>query len=174
MEKSATQRLFFALKPDKETVRGIRAVQSLVGAGEGRPVPAERLHATLLFLGNQSDKQRERLCQIASRLRFPACRVSLDRLGHFSKAAVAWLGPGKVPESLQQFQRELRSAMVAEGLEVDEREWRMHVTLYRDLRKRPERIAFGPVEWSLREFKLMESVSDKNGLHYLCRGNWSA
>jgi 2'-5' RNA ligase len=137
-------------------------------------VPPERLHATLLFLGDQSGQHLQMLRDIASTLNFPACQVSLDRCGYFPRAAVLWIGPSKVPPELQAFQAALSESVGGSGICFDERAWRFHITLYRNLRKPPERIEFEPVEWRPGGFQLLESVHDGNGLRYLCRGRWPA
>lgn len=171
---SADHRLFFALQPDRHTLKTLSLIQRRMRADAGRPVPPERLHATLLFMGNQSAATLQRLQKIASLLEFPTCRLLLDRLGHFPRAGVAWLGPSHVPVELEAFQSSLSTAVADIGVAFDERPWRMHVTLYRDLRKRPGRIRFEPVEWPLRGFQLMESIQHGAGLEYRCRGRWPA
>lgn len=165
-------RLFFALKPDEATLAAIGAVQARLGNDNGRVVPAERLHATLLFMGDQSRADLARLRELASGIDFPRCKVVLDRFGHFPRAAVGWLGPNRVPVELEAFQQRLSSAVAGEGISFDDKPWRMHLTLYRNLRKRPERIDIEPVEWPLKCFWLMESVQAKGRLRYLCRGRW--
>lgn len=169
---SASHRLFFALQPDRHTLKALSEIQRRVRADAGRPVPPERLHATLLFMGNQSAATLQRLQEMASMLEFPACRPVLDRLGHFPRAGVVWLGPSHVPAELEAFQSGLSAAVAEAGVGFDEKPWRMHVTIYRDLRKRPGRIHFEPVEWPLRTFQLMESIQDRSGLEYRCRGRW--
>ena len=173
-DASASHRLFFTLQPDRHTLRALSQIQQRVRADAGRPVPPERLHATLLFMGNQSAATLQRLQEIASLLEFPACRLVLDRLGHFPRAGVAWLGPSHVPVELEAFQASLSVAVADAGVGFDERPWRMHVTLYRDLRKRPGKIRFEPVEWPLRGFQLMESIQHGSGLEYRWRGRWPA
>ena len=168
-----TRQLFFALKPDAATRKNIQEIQRCIPQGQGRRVPIERLHATLLFLGNQSEQQFERLKDIAGDLSFPRCSVRLDRCGHFPRAAIVWLGSDSVPPELCDFQDQLRQAIDSAGIEFDTRPWRLHVTLYRNLRMRPETITFEPVEWPLLNFQLMESVHEKSGLKYLRRGHWS-
>lgn len=171
---AVSHRLFFALKPGRQTLEALRAIQQRVDSKTGKPVPSQRLHATLLFMGDQSTANLHRLQDIASRLEFPPCRLLLDRLGHFPRAAVAWLGPNRVPPELAAFQSRLAAAVADAGIDFDEQPWRMHVTLYRNLRKRPARIDFEPVEWPLRSFQLIQSIQDQSGLEYRCRGRWPA
>lgn len=167
-------RLFFALQPDRTTLQALHTLQRCLEPNKGRPVPPERMHATLLFMGDQTTETLNRLLEIASGLELPPCGLVLDRLGHFPRASVAWLGPSRVPPELEAFQARLAAAVAAAGIGFDDKRWRMHVTIYRNLRKRPGRIAFEPIEWPLRDFQLMESVQDRSGLEYRCRGRWPA
>lgn len=168
--RESRHRLFFALQPGPRTCAAIHSIQRQLAGG--RPVPPERLHATLIFLGMQSADTLSGLKTIASSLAFPSCKVLLDRLGHFPGARVAWLGPNKTPAALEDFRRRLAASVSDAGIEFDSRVWRMHVTLYRDLRTRPAIIDFEPVEWPVRGFCLMESLQGKSGLQYLPRGRW--
>jgi 2'-5' RNA ligase len=169
-----SRRLFFALSPDRQTLQAIQSVQRMIPSGKGRRVPDHRLHATLLFLGNQTDARMQRIVEAAAQLEFPICSVFLDHFGSFPRAGVVWLGAFQLPSSLMDFQAQLTRAVESAGIEFDPRPWRMHVTLYRDLRKLPETIRFKPVEWPIRDFQLMESVNSKTGLEYVCRGRWPA
>jgi 2'-5' RNA ligase len=172
--KSPRHRLFFALRPEPDTLQGIVSIQQLLASGRGRPVPRERLHATLLFLGNQEHDEFQQIQETATELEFPICGFTLDRVGHFPRAAVVWLGSNSIPQALQSFQHRLSQALEAAGLVFERRDWRLHVTLYRDLRKRPAKIDFKPVKWSPRRFCLMESVQTREGLLYIERGSWPA
>lgn len=169
---SDSHRLFFALNPDEATRASIQAVRQRLEPRGARPVPPQRLHVTLLFLGNQTGARLRELCGIASGIEFPACEVVLDRVGHFPRAAVAWLGAGGVPAELRQFQEALGEAVLNAGIGFDARPWHLHVTLYRKMRRRPETIEFEPVRWRLRGFELMESMPDHNGHEYRVRGHW--
>ena len=165
-------RLFFALQPPAPTRAAIQSIQQALDGEAGRRVPPERLHSTLLFLGLQSTGALDRLRAIASELSLAPCTVILDHLGHFPRARVAWLGPADVPGELDEFQKRLAGKVAETGIGHDRRGWKMHVTLYRELRTRPGMIDFEPVEWPVRSFCLMESIQDQSGLCYITRGRW--
>lgn len=172
--EDTSHRLFFALVPAGKTQEAIQAVQRRTPKDSGRAVPPERLHATLAFLGNQPGHNLARAKEIASGLEFEPCVLTLDRYGHFPRARVAWLGPSRTPPQLQAFHGRLCTALADAGVPFDDRSWRPHVTLYRDLRTRSEKISFQPVEWRVQDFRLMESVQRNSGLQYICRGRWPA
>ncbi|MDX1556670.1 MAG: RNA 2',3'-cyclic phosphodiesterase [Xanthomonadales bacterium] len=174
--ESPRHRLFFALQPDRETARLIGSVQdqlvAVLNAGKVRRVPPERLHVTLLFLGNQGEEQLGHLVTIASQLEFAPCRLVLDHVGYFLGAGVAWLGGHETPPQLLEFQERLTMNVAEAGIEFDGRPWKPHITLYRNLRTRPETIDFKPMNWHIQDFILMESVQGRAGLRYVARGRW--
>ena len=167
-------RLFFALVPDPATRAAIQSVQRQIAGGSGQAVPADRLHATLLFLGNQSEADLARVRESADRVAFTPCAVTLDRCGYFPRPAVAWLGSRQVPPVLDTFLLRLAAALRSADISFDQKPWKLHVTLYRNLRIPPETIDIEPVVWSLNEFCLLESVQSKAGLQYRHRGHWPA
>ena len=75
-------RLFFALVPDDAVRRRVQELQRQL-AGSGRAVTPANLHVTLAFLGMHEAAVIPDVCDIASRLVFPRCRVVLDCLGQF-------------------------------------------------------------------------------------------
>ena len=172
--KTQGHRLFFALQPGAETLKRITLVQREAAGVGGRATPAGRIHATLLFLGQQSRETLIRLREIAPNLDFPVCSLALDRVGYFPRARVAWLGPSSVPPELETFQARLSHAVDSAGIRFDQRRWRLHLTLYRDLRTPPGRLDFEPVEWRPEGFQLLESIQDRSGLRYHGQGHWPA
>ncbi len=173
-----TRRLFFAINPDAATIEKIQAVQARIEhhlpPGTGRRVPAERVHLTLLFLGKQEEWQLARLTELASRIRLTPCTLTLDHCGHFPRAGAVWLGSRGGPPQLTEFQERLAKNVASSDIEFDARPWKIHVTLYRDLRKRPETINFEPVSWHIDGYELLESMNGPNGLRYHSHGHWRA
>lgn len=165
-------RLFFALDPDVATRRAIQARQRAL-ALPGRPIAGPRLHATLIFLGAQPRECIDELCERAASVDFPPLSVRLDRVGTFARVGIAWLGASRLPAGLPAFREALAATLTAAGFDIDPRPWIFHVTLYRDLRKRPRRMHVDPVDWALSRFVLMESVLEPEGPRYRVRGGWS-
>ena len=162
----AGHRLFFALNPEAGVRQSIVRVQSQIADGKARPVPGERLHATLLFLGNHPEGAINSLIEAASSLECSPATISLDRVGWFPRAGVSWLGASDVPTGLHRLQADLALAVRAVDIEFDGRPWRFHLTLYRKMRKPPATISFEPIRWTIDGFELMESITDSGGLRY--------
>ncbi|MGH8481243.1 MAG: 2'-5' RNA ligase family protein, partial [Nevskiaceae bacterium] len=98
-----TRRLFFALWPDPAlqaaiatAARGV-ARQRAIG---GREIPAERIHLTLLFLGDVTAKAEERLVAAATQVPGRSFHLSLEQAACFYRTRVFWLGPKSTPPRL--------------------------------------------------------------------------
>ena len=168
---SSRHRLFFALDPPDRVRRQVHVLQQRTGA-EGRVVKPEQFHVTLAFLGMQPGDVIPKLCTIASMLTFEPCTVVLDRLGSFRRSGVLWLGTNTIPDPLRDFQQSLIEGVESAGIDRDRKEWKLHLTLYRRLRKPPSIMEIVPVAWPLDGFSLIESVSVNNGVEYHRQGHW--
>ncbi len=137
-----------------------------------RAVPASNFHITLVFLGAVEVQRMPELAGLADRLRFPPCTLVLDRLGAFPRAGVAWLGAAAAPSELLAFQAELAAGLERLGFPADARPWRPHVTLYRKLRNRFEKIPFDAITWPLSGFCLMQSKPGHGAPVYQPIADW--
>jgi RNA 2',3'-cyclic 3'-phosphodiesterase len=151
------RRLFFALWPDSDTRAGIVERREMLGSISRRRVPDHNLHLTLLFLGDQPADRVSDIQLAADPVAGQFSTLMLDRLGWFPGARVAWLG-GEAPAALNLLVDRLKSAMQALDLRFDQRPFRPHVTLFRQVRKRPDLPAIEPLNWPVAEFALIEST----------------
>jgi RNA 2',3'-cyclic 3'-phosphodiesterase len=71
---------------------------------------------------------------------------------------------------LLELERRLWDALTAKGFIREERIYRPHVTLAR--RARPVDAEIGPVEWSVSELALVESLPDGRNVHYEPLRSW--
>jgi len=173
----ASQRLFFALVPDRSTINRLEKVQRTLKSSHGiraRAVNPSLFHVTLAFLGQQSVGILAGLLALASRLEMPACRVQMDCIGSFRRSGVVWLGARKPPPELSHFQGSLQAELEQAGISFDRKPWKFHMTLYRDLRTPLVRMEPDTVSWDLEGFSLMESVSIDRGVKYSQLGHWKS
>ena len=144
-------------------------------AAQPSPVSAENLHLTLLFLGNQPMSQIPLLSQQAERVLDAQATapfaIQLDHLGLFAKAKVAWMAPSQPPEPLLRLEAELRAALAAVGIGVEDRPYRPHVTL---LRKATRLLAgtVTPITLQATALHLYESRSTPDGVRYIQLASW--
>jgi 2'-5' RNA ligase len=158
--KAGTRRVFFALWPDAEVRAAIASRREASGERPGRPVPDHNLHATLVFLGDQSGKLVEGLIDADRPADAAPFSLRLDRFGWFARARVAWLGGPAVPAG-ERLVAELAARVRSSGIEVDRRPWVPHVTLFRNVRRRPSLAPPEPLVWPVARFALVESVPNR-------------
>lgn len=172
MNGSRRHRLFFALDPPPDVRRRIADLQRGL-AVEGRAVPAQNFHVTLAFLGMQPPEVIPAACAVAAGLALPPCDVVFDRLGHFRRAGVLWLGASRIPDELRDFQHDLVGALLEAGIGYDRKPWKFHLTLYRKMRKSPPTMDPIAIRWRLDGFGLIESVSVNRGVEYHAVAAWN-
>ncbi|MCQ8102556.1 RNA 2',3'-cyclic phosphodiesterase [Methylomonas sp. SURF-2] len=164
------KRLFFALWPDEETRRQChRLSQALSHAG--KPVAADNLHVTLVFLGNIDRAEQEALAQAAASLPVQAMELKFDRLCFWKKPAVLCLAAGQCPPPVSTLVAELSLRAERLGIGLDKRPYRPHVTLARKAKNLPD-MTFEPIVWRARGFGLLESVATPAGVEYRLIERW--
>jgi 2'-5' RNA ligase len=175
MKDGSPLRVFFAAWPDLSTRAAIAALahEAAAGAG-GRPAPLENLHLTLAFIG---DVRAERLAALqaigadAARAT-PPFTLTLDRLGGFRDAGIAWLGTTPTPPELDALARRMRGALGAAGFPVDARPFRVHVTLARRCRSRVRAATIAPIAWRVERLTLTASELGGEGSRYRDVAAW--
>lgn len=169
-------RLFFALWPDEavrdELEHWSRELRAVCG---GRPTRPENLHVTLAFLGNVEDARVAQVERAAAEVQPCAASLVLDRPGYWKHNRIAWAGASALPEGLEAFVAELRSALTRSGVAFDaSKAFVSHVTLLRDAREPRPMPALAPIEWRLEGFALVQSLALPRGSRYEVRKSWRA
>jgi 2'-5' RNA ligase len=122
-------RLFFALWPPHETAE---ALARWAGSLEGKPVPAEKIHLTLAFLGGVDPGK---LVTAASRVQAGAFELPIDSAKYWRDNHIVWAGPHEVPEGLRVLVERLHFALFRAEFILERRAFAAHVTLLRKARK---------------------------------------
>lgn len=165
-ETRATDRLFFALFPDRDTAGRIAALAAELRSRHGlrsQPQDVERFHITLVHLGDYDGLPRD----LVGKARDAGRRVAagpfsarFDRAGSFSGR------PGNRPFVLRSsaaetpvthFQQSLWTAMMGAGLGKLAERYSPHLTLLYDDALIPEH-AIEPIDWTAGEFVLVHSL----------------
>jgi 2'-5' RNA ligase len=149
-------RLFLALWPAPEVRQGLAAWRDAWAWSPGaRPVPTERLHLTLHFIGAIA---HERMAAVAAALDVPSPAFDLD----FGRAerwhrGLAVLRPLEVPAALGVLHATLAERLRACELPVEARPFRAHVTLARDAPGATPPAAGPALHWHVHGHALVES-----------------
>lgn len=114
-----------------EAVRGtLEAAQS--GLPAGRPVPAENLHLTLVFLGEHPEPAVEDVHLALQELRAPGFQLRIDGVGMFGGAVPRLLYAGVAPEpGLAHLRKKVARAAREGGITPEGGRYTPHVTLAR-------------------------------------------
>jgi 2'-5' RNA ligase len=138
----------------------------------GRPVSADNVHATLAFVGAWPVPRLPELLAAGAALPGEPMRIALDRQGAFRRAGIAWISASQPPPVLGVLAQALSERLVASGVQLDARPFRLHVTLARRCRGPYESDPVGPFAWDVDALALMESDTRAEGARYRMLANW--
>ncbi len=165
-------RLFFALWPGESVLEALKRTRRVLGIDQGRPVPADNFHVTLLFLGEVDDSAIGDLMKMAAGIEAAPCELVLDRLEHWVRPAVLCLTASEIPVPLAELVERLRRGVRKLGFRPEKRPFRPHLTLARKVRRRVVGREIEPIRWPVREFVLVKSERDSEGSRYTVLARW--
>ena len=137
---------------------------------DGRRVAADNLHITLLFMGNIAAHQRDGLCTTS--ISAPGFSLTLDKLGWWRGPRVIWLAPTTVPAEILSLVSNLAELAADRGIELDNRPYQPHMTLARNITRKPGLPDPAPVHWQVDRFCLVESITSQAGPRYTVLKTW--
>lgn len=151
-------RLFFALWPDADAAQRLaRLAGELAIVAAGRAVPVAKAHLTLAFLGEVAPGRIESAGHAAAGVPFEPFEMSLDCVGWFRAARVAWAGSLSPSPALLGLQADLAARLRAAGFTLEERAFAPHMTLVRNARRAVPGAAIEPIAWRADAFSLVRS-----------------
>jgi len=163
-------RHFFAIWPEAGAARELARVgEALAGLAGGKPMPLEKIHITLAYLGSIDEEKLGTAAAAASRMKGSPIRLSIDTVGSFQRAKVGWAAPSQANPALTRLQSDLAAALSDRGFELEERDFNPHATLVRKVVRPIPRAPTAPVEWRSNAFTLVESTGDGR---YEVRESW--
>ncbi len=161
---SQSHRLFFALWPDNTTRHALTVWQSFLS---GRKTPANNLHMTLIFLGEQPKEKISELSQLMNTISFNTIEFTLDKIGYFSHSQISWAGSQKIPSSVFYLHKQLASALTKKSISFDKRnQFKPHITLARHS-NHLNKNDLNPIVWKTNQLLLVESrfVKTNKGIY---------
>lgn len=169
-----TCRLFFALWPEPAVAEQIRrAVAGSLAGCDGKRLAVGHLHITLVFYGRAGAGELACLQQAAGAIRGQPFQLRLERLGHWPKPRVTWLAPAVVPAALIALQSDLSQSLVDNcGYQAEKRSYRPHMTLTRKSKRAPMLAEPEPIQWQVRQFALVSSITHPEGAEYKVLKQW--
>lgn len=135
----------------------------------------DNFHLTIKFLGEIDNSEKESAIE-AIRIAcngFKPFEISFDRLGYFGSSEnmrVVWIGMSKNPDKLFLLQSEIEKSFKAHGFPPDEKGFKPHVTIGRDviLSKKIDLSSFAinMDKLYVDKVSLMLSENSGKGFHY--------
>lgn len=151
-------RLFLALWPaDAVRDRLLAAQRQWAWPAGAAPVPRERLHLTLHFLGEVDERAAAALAAALPPLAAPFM-LQLVRPALWPQG-IAVIEPSSVPPALATLHAELAALLRGHGLQLEARRFRPHVTLARHAQGATPPGEVSPVEWRATGYALVRSVA---------------
>ena len=164
-------RLFFALWPDAQAAAALAAMaRELALRCGGKPVPQDKIHLTLVFLGDLDEDRLEDAMRAPSGLELAGFGVTLDQVGSFAGARVGWAGCRQPAPGLAGLQSGLARRLAERGFAPDERPYTPHVTLARKIARPIPRSPVPEIGWRARELALVRSDLGKGS--YTTLAGW--
>jgi 2'-5' RNA ligase len=145
--------------------------------------PIEKLHLTLLFLGNVEESLIKELNQGATEIskKFFTSELYFDKLGVFknlNSPRVIWIGT-KENHELRKLSEHLRLLANELKIEIDEKEFSPHITLGRvkgklssEFLEYLKSFSFEPFTAEVNSFELMESKLEPSGSKYFVKSSY--
>jgi RNA 2',3'-cyclic 3'-phosphodiesterase len=168
MTQNKNMRVFFALWPDEASRSALAAwlapLRKLCG---GRAMQPESLHNTLVFLGNVLVHRLEALKLAAQEVQATPFNLRLDKAHYWRHNHIVYAAPGNIPAQLLQMVRGLELQLRRHHFDFDRREYKPHVTLLRNAAWKDAALPdVQPVTWQIRDFVLVQSLTDETGARY--------
>lgn len=169
---SNTTRLFFALWPPAELLDGLQEIQRRqTNQGSAKAISRQRIHLTLLFLG-QADLDLSRQAGERAAACSTPFTLQLDRFGFFARPRVVWITAEQPPQELFQLAEGLRREVRRVAQPFDKKDFSPHVTLYRQAKPPQYRGLEQPLVWRVEELALVRSSLQPQGPEYRSLGVW--
>jgi RNA 2',3'-cyclic 3'-phosphodiesterase len=165
-EKSV--RVFFAIWPGKAERAALAAWRApLHKQCGGRMMRPDTLHTTLVFLGNVAERRLEALQLAAAEVAGLPFEICFDVARYWGHNHIVYAAPDKSPELLLKLVSDLEHGLRRHRFQFDRRAYKPHVTLLRNAKWKDEPLPAMPhATWQVRDFALVQSLSDENGARY--------
>lgn len=162
------KRLFIAINfSDNEKDVIANCIESIKGFGvRGNFTRVNNLHLTLVFIG-ETEREND-IIEAMDAISARPFELSFDALGKFahSRGDIYWLGVKKCPE-LFALQASLSKALSDKGFRLEDRPYKPHITLAREVIAKNPRIVPPKLTVKVNSFELMESARKDGILEYI-------
>lgn len=172
-DEASSARVFFALWPDPAVRHALAQLATDARAeSDGRAIPADKMHLTLVFVGAVERARIDTLLRCAAELALRPFELELSTLGYWRHNRIVWAGAATCPPALRALVAAFSHKLEGIGIRFDDRPYVPHVTLVRDARKAPQSISVPPLSWHCKELVLVESMAAARASRYDILARW--
>lgn len=166
-------RVFFAIFPNKRIQEQlVHLAESLEPICGGRKIKKQRIHLTLLFLGNINAHRIEALQQAMKMVTEKEFELSLEEICQWKKNQIIYVQSNKFPAELFSLVDSIGHVLSEIGFLLDNHTYKPHITLLRKA-VRPAKIGLiEPIQWRVNEWFLIQSKQTDHGVDYIPLGQW--
>ena len=153
-------RLFVAINLNEATRSALASLQEELreSAIRGRFSTRENLHLTLAFLGECDSIQTAAACAAMDAQSFAPFSLEINRLGCFRReGGEIWWAGAVASEPLLALQQDLAKSLRAAGFRLEERQFRPHITLAREVVAPEKERTVPPFSETVTRIDLMKS-----------------
>jgi 2'-5' RNA ligase len=161
----APARVFVGLWPDGDAAQRLDDLAKALARDhpQARRVPRANLHLTLAFIGDLAAPRAAALSACLRTLDSEPFTWTLDRIGAFAGARVAWAG-GPTAPGLARLVDQVEALLRGAEVDFDRRPYRPHVTLLRQLPRSACGLArpiAPPIPWRGGRALLLQSAAGR-------------
>jgi len=125
----------------------------------------ENMHLTLVFIGECSPKNFDKVKAILDTVTFDPFETTVERLGTFSRSTLWWAGL-RADKPLMDLQHEIEHKFALCGFEMDGRKYHPHITLGREVVTDTAPWTIEPFGETVTSIELMKSERINGKLTY--------
>ncbi|MGE5128831.1 MAG: RNA 2',3'-cyclic phosphodiesterase [Sphingomonadaceae bacterium] len=160
-------RLFFAAWPPPRTALGLyRWAEAAARETGGRVTSAEKIHLTLAFLGEIEESRISTIDSVGRAIVGKAHTLPIEQARYWPHNRIVWVGPDETPPPLAALAADLKSLLIGNGFELEQRAFAAHVTLIRKARAPRALPPLPLLDWPVEEFVLVRSTLSNEGSSY--------
>lgn len=162
-------RVFFALWPSPHEQAALAAWQpGLRDLCGGKPMRADNLHATLVFVGGVAEHRLEALKLAGQEVQGRRFDLNFDGAHYWGHNHIVHAAPSHVPAVLEQLVKDLEQSLRRHRFRFDSHpRYQPHVTLLRHAKWRDAPLPqMRESRWRVESYALVQSVGGSEGVTY--------
>jgi 2'-5' RNA ligase len=167
-------RVFFAIKPDDTALIKLNNIaKQLASKSGGYPIRSDKIHLTLLFVGNVNLEQLPRLRSVTNRISANSFKFSIAGIKYWKRNHIIFAATNQTNPELLALIKALQQTLSDNGFSFDQQSVTPHITLVRKASNPVLPQLAEPISWSVQEWLLIQSKQTNQRIDYISLDRWS-